>query len=81
MLKSNSGKQMQNKALTDSATNRPKPGDFPLGSLQSRAAARMALRQNTVTVINLDANGQEIRRRVSPTPADESLTIYITLVG
>ena len=63
----------------------PKPGDYSLGSLESRAAARALLKdraskQNTITIIHLDTNGKEIRRTVSPTPADESLTIICETV-
>jgi hypothetical protein len=75
MLKSNSGKQMQNKALTESATNRPKPGDYPIGSLESRAAARMLAESKAESILkihifNIDSNGNStfVKEIVVPQP-------------
>ena len=85
VFKQSSGKEIQNKDLTESATDVPRPGAFPLRSVESRAAARALLKskaskQNTITIIYIDTDGKEIERTVSPTPADESLTLVIEYV-
>jgi len=69
MLKLNKTKQMQNQTFIESATNQPRPGDFPLGSLESRAAARLALTEKaeSMTIVQVFYT-TDLNAPLPPTP-------------